>query len=596
MAETFAALKRGPAGFEQRVCLKRILPSHAHDEEFVRLFLDEAQLAARLRHGNLVTVLDFGEAAGTYFLVLELVDGVDLRALLRHLRREHRTLTSGLAIFLALELGAALDYAHRPDPTVERGGIIHRDLSPSNILLSTAGEVKLADFGIARAVERTRVTRTGVSRGKVPYMAPEYAIDGQCDPRTDLFALGVTLYECLTGRRPHDGASDVDTLRRASLGERVPVFDLLPHAPRGLTEVIERLLAPDPDRRLPSAAALQDALADVPPPPTARRILAELVAAARSPGPVASAPRDSRQRSVAPPALQPPEATTRTAPDLQEGRPTEGDSMLPTVREGPPPGASAEVVTAAEPPARRHDRPQRRWALVGGAAAALTVFVLVTALGAFAVAGLHFDPLARLAPPGPGETTALGASATGPSAPQDGVEPISPADEEPSGQPPKKARETPAPEGHSPGDPARPGAAGGPSAETAGVRSGDTSGPSRRERAGAPRSRRRAASASGDGRTDASRLEEGSAEADSPGSGTVSGNPRDFEPSDRGTLVIRVLPHGEVKVNGRYVGTAPVEVRGLRPGVHRIEVLQDGALIRRSRVRLEAGEVKRITL
>ena len=277
MAETFLAVRRGPEGFEQRVCLKRILPAFEQDQEFVRLFLTEAHVSARLRHANIAQVVDFGLVEGSHYLVLELVEGSDLRKLLSSLEAHGERLTTGLVSHIAYELGSALEFAHAALPDGTARGVVHRDLSPSNVLLSDAGEVKLSDFGIAKAMDSDHATRTGMIKGKLPYMAPEYAREGRYDARSDLYALGVVLYECLTGTRPHDGRHDVETLARKEKGQHVPLAKVAPHAPAELARAIERLLRPDPDARFATAARFLDALDTVAPPPTARRILGEVV-------------------------------------------------------------------------------------------------------------------------------------------------------------------------------------------------------------------------------------------------------------------------------------------------------------------------------
>lgn len=275
MAETFLAVRRGPGGFEQHVCVKRILPAMEADPELVRMFMDEARLAAQLRHSNITQVVDFGVAAGSHYLALELVDGMDLRALLRALRDQGRALDPPLAVYVGTQLAAALDFAHTP----ERGrhAVIHRDLSPSNVLVSRAGEVYLTDFGIARALGVKRNTSSGVVRGKVPYMASEYALTGRFDARSDLFALGVILFEALAGQRPFDGATDLDTLTRIKDGRHAPLASLAAHAPSSLVAIVEQLLVPNPEERFQSAAAVLEALAHVSAPPTVSRQLAELV-------------------------------------------------------------------------------------------------------------------------------------------------------------------------------------------------------------------------------------------------------------------------------------------------------------------------------
>ena len=274
MAETFVATRAGAGGFSQTVCLKRILRSLEDDKSFIDQFSEEARVSASLRHANIVTVLDFGVANGLPYLALELVDGVDLHGLLDALREKKEAMTSGLVVYIAGELASALDFAH----TQGDRPVVHRDISPSNVLISRAGEVKLSDFGIARVLRsRTNMTSTTTVKGKVPYMAPEYAMSGSFDVRADLFALGVTLYEALAGRRPYDGRTDLETLHRIQSGKRTPLAELCPAAPPALTAIIERLIVPEPSERFQTAAELIDALIEIAPPPTSRKILGDLV-------------------------------------------------------------------------------------------------------------------------------------------------------------------------------------------------------------------------------------------------------------------------------------------------------------------------------
>ncbi len=277
MAETFVARRRGPGGFEQRVCLKRVLPSFAADDDFVAMFLREARLSALLHHGHIARVLDFGIEDGTHYLTLELIEGTDLRELLLHLRMRGERLDPGLTSHLAHALGAALDFAHTVDEQGRATGIIHRDVSPSNVLLSEAGEVKLADFGIAKATNVPGSIQSGALKGKIPYMAPEYASGRASSPRTDLFSLGVLLYECLAGHRPFDGEHDLETLDNTRLGRRDALRDAARDAPLPLVTAIEALLAPDPDARTPHAAAFLTAIDEAPPPALSQRELGKLV-------------------------------------------------------------------------------------------------------------------------------------------------------------------------------------------------------------------------------------------------------------------------------------------------------------------------------
>jgi len=277
MAETFVAIRRGPGGFEQRVCLKRILPTFVDDADFVEMFLREARLSALLHHGHIARVLDFGIADGAHYLTLELIEGTDLRAALRHLRSRRESLDSGLTSYIAHALGAALDFAHTADEDGVAAGIIHRDVSPANVLLSNAGEVKLADFGIAKATNLPGSIQSGALKGKVPYMAPEYALGRECSARSDLFSLGVLLYECLAGRRPFDGENDIQTLERARVGLHDRLHDAAPETPGPLADAVESLLAPSPAERPPNAAGFIAMLAEIPPPPLAQRDLGRLV-------------------------------------------------------------------------------------------------------------------------------------------------------------------------------------------------------------------------------------------------------------------------------------------------------------------------------
>lgn len=280
MAETFVALRKGPDRFEQRVCLKRILPVFANDGDFIELFLREARMSALLHHGHIARVLDFGSVDHAHYMTLELIEGIDLRGLLRHLRRRAETVDPALTAYLAHALGAALDYAHTAGPDGLATGIIHRDVSPSNVLLSRAGEVKLADFGVAKAINRPGSVQSYALKGKVPYMAPEYAMGRTCGPRSDLFSLGVLLYECLAGFRPYDGGNDMQTLEHARHGRREPLGELAPRAPNRLVDAIEALLSPEPDGRPLHAGAFRELIEDTPPPPLARRELARLVRSA----------------------------------------------------------------------------------------------------------------------------------------------------------------------------------------------------------------------------------------------------------------------------------------------------------------------------
>ena len=271
MAETFLALRRGLHGVEQRVCLKRVLPAFAADPSFLRQFQREASIASTLRHTSIVSVVEFGDVDGTQYLALELIDGVDLRDYL--MSRPGRVLPPALVARIALDLGYALRYAHGPDH-----GVVHRDVSPANVMLSRTGEIKLTDFGVARVMSSAAPTTTTGVRGKIAYMSPEQIRGDELDGRADLFSLGVLLFECLCGQRPSHGAHEVETMRRIGVGERPPVRTLAPaDAPEVLLEAIEGLLQVDREQRTPSATALIEQLSPLPGLHQARRRLAQQV-------------------------------------------------------------------------------------------------------------------------------------------------------------------------------------------------------------------------------------------------------------------------------------------------------------------------------
>lgn len=354
MAETYVAVRHGPGGFEQRVCLKVIRPDHADDPDRVRQFLAEAALVARLRHASITQVLDFGQDGAGYYLALELVDGLDLSQLLAS-----GPLPAELVLYVAVELATALDFAHRAGGDATLGPIAHRDVSPSNTLISLEGEVKLSDFGIARPLEGPQHTRTGIVKGKVPYLAPEYARSGRFDVRCDLFSLGALLYEAATGVAPHDGATDLETLERAARGERTPLAERAPELPDALVTIIESLLEPDPEHRMQSASALLEALSTLPVPARARRELGRRVTEARA----------ARR-----PSLEPAAAVSQLGSAPTEPRTSQPAAPIPRTQ---PLAPRLDLGTDAEPPRARLGRGPKL--AIAAAALALGALLAVAA-------------------------------------------------------------------------------------------------------------------------------------------------------------------------------------------------------------------------
>ena len=201
MAEIHLAKTKGIAGFEKYVALKMIHPNFAEDEQFIQMLVDEAKIAVQLTHGNIAQTFDLGRVGETYYITMEYVDGADLYKILRRASEQDIEMPLDVCAFIAKEITSALDHAHRKrDHTGKPLGIVHRDVSPQNVLVSYAGEVKLVDFGIAKATMKARQTAVGVIKGKYYYMSPEQAWGDPIDFRSDIFSAGIVLYEMLTGQ------------------------------------------------------------------------------------------------------------------------------------------------------------------------------------------------------------------------------------------------------------------------------------------------------------------------------------------------------------------------------------------------------------
>jgi serine/threonine-protein kinase len=263
MAEIYRAEAELFQGMKKKVAIKRILPNLTRNKKFVAMFLDEARLSLYLDHANVVHVFDIGRAGNTYFIVMEYVDGMNLRSLTESLRRQGSRLDTGHALYVGLEICKGLGYAHdMRSPDDDRPlGIVHRDVSPPNILLSRNGEVKLVDFGLAKAASQVEQTEPGVVKGKFSYLAPEAASGQDIDYRADIFACGIILFEMLTGRRLFYGETDYQTVELVRQA-RIPSFTALnSEVPPELDQVVRRALAREPGDRYQHAYELQDALA-----------------------------------------------------------------------------------------------------------------------------------------------------------------------------------------------------------------------------------------------------------------------------------------------------------------------------------------------
>jgi hypothetical protein len=263
MARLFKGRVRGAHGFEKPLVIKRILPHLAADDQFVSMFIDEATITAQLIHPKIVQVFDLQADGKELFLVMEYVDGIDLLTLIRHRKKALQPIPTELAVHIACELLDALDFAHsaRADDGVPLG-IVHRDVSPGNVLISRRGDVKLTDFGIAHAAERRHKTQTGTLKGKYSYMSPEQIAGREIDARADLFSVGILLAEMLMFRRLFVAPNDLELLlmvREARI-DRLDQYGT--DIPAGLRDIVVRALSRDPSGRYDSASDLREALSD----------------------------------------------------------------------------------------------------------------------------------------------------------------------------------------------------------------------------------------------------------------------------------------------------------------------------------------------
>ncbi|MFH0900083.1 MAG: protein kinase [Pseudomonadota bacterium] len=261
MAEVHLARVRGVGGFEKYVALKMIHPNFSSDERFVQMLIDEAKISVQLQHTNIAQIFDLGRVGDTWYLTMEFVDGCDLYRILRKVSERDRAIPIDVALFIAKEVLSGLDYAHRKsDSSGKPLGIIHRDISPQNVLISHAAEVKIVDFGIAKASMRARQTAAGVIKGKYYYMSPEQAWGDPLDNRTDVFSCGILLYEMLAGQMLYleeDLHRLLDMVRRADIQ---PVSVKRPDCPRKLEQIVMKALAKKPDHRWQTAHELGSAL------------------------------------------------------------------------------------------------------------------------------------------------------------------------------------------------------------------------------------------------------------------------------------------------------------------------------------------------
>ena len=261
MAEVYLGEASSLEGFKKRVAIKRVLPHLAQNENFIQMFLDEARLSARLSHANIVSVFDISARDDTYFLIMEFVDGANLKRILESLQRRGQRFPLPEAIYVCAEACRGLSYAHELHDEHGRAiGIVHRDISPPNIMITKQGEIKVADFGLAKAGTQLSQTDPGVVKGKFSYLSPEAAAGREVDARADIFSLGIVLWEMLAGRRLFLGETDYATVKliqQANIPRLAPLNNSVDET---FEELLLKALTRAPEDRYPSAQAFGDAL------------------------------------------------------------------------------------------------------------------------------------------------------------------------------------------------------------------------------------------------------------------------------------------------------------------------------------------------
>src|SRR5215471_3140299 len=254
MAEVYRGESAGVEGFRKRVAIKRVLPQLSANREFINMFLDEARLCAYLSHSRCVQVFDIGQAGGAHFIVMEYVDGADLQAIQEFLSARGRLMSVEVSCVIALGVCEGLSYAHQAcDHQGNPLNIVHRDISPHNVLLTKFGEVKLVDFGLAKASSHLVEEDQDIVKGKFGYLAPEVTLGRGSDHRVDIFAAGILLWEMLAGRRLFRGETDVDTFKLVRATEVPDVRKLRDDVSAELAAVLSRALAREPNDRYASA-------------------------------------------------------------------------------------------------------------------------------------------------------------------------------------------------------------------------------------------------------------------------------------------------------------------------------------------------------
>ncbi|HKB79465.1 MAG TPA: TonB family protein, partial [Thermoanaerobaculia bacterium] len=406
------ARMRGVEGFQKTVAIKKILPHLSDNQDFIDMFIDEAKLAAQLTHNNIIHIYDLGKIQSSYYIAMEYVDGCDLKTILNQARERVQPLTPELSVFIASKIAAALDYAHRKrDFEGKDLGLVHRDVSPQNVLISKEGDIKLCDFGIAKAASKASHTQAGALKGKLQYMSPEQAWGKPIDRRSDVFALATVLFEMLTGRQLFTGENEISILEQVREARVEPPSKSNDEVPPEIDRIVLKALQLEPANRYETAGDmardLDSVLYEMKPTPTSADLAiymhrlesSPVVAHAVEPEPAAAVP------AAAPPTPSPATGAASTPPGVvmptwEERRPKKRSMAVPlsiaavvvlaaagggyfvlrgrtssaTPAQITPASTKADLVSppAPRPAANTTPAPQRQADTAGGAPAAAT--------------------------------------------------------------------------------------------------------------------------------------------------------------------------------------------------------------------------------
>jgi TonB family protein len=415
MAEVWKARMRGVEGFQKIVAIKKILPHLSDNQDFIEMFVDEAKLAAQLNHNNIIHIYDLGKIQSSYYIAMEYIDGFDLKTILRQGQERDNPLNVELALFIASKIASALDYAHRKKDYEEKEmGLVHRDVSPQNVLISQEGDIKLCDFGIAKAASKASHTQAGALKGKLQYMAPEQAWGRNIDRRSDVFALATVLFEMLTNRKLFSGDNELSILEQVREAQVQPPSLYNDEVTPEIDKIVLKALQKDPANRYQTAGEmardLDQVLYSFRPTPTSAD-LAIYMHRLSSPDAVPQEPEPFADEPTITPAPSPAFSSPVIAPAAAVAAAAAAPAGIPA-----PMLASAPAPAVAAPPVDvvYGDVPERveRKSKAGLIAAVLAL----VAVGGGAAFFMTRKPAANAAQPVPSSTVAAGTSTAAPAA------------------------------------------------------------------------------------------------------------------------------------------------------------------------------------